>query len=148
MSRRARVVAFLGLSAASAGLAASLVTGYARDVRAQVGPLVPVIVALKQLPRGKILTPENASAYIGERQVPKRFAPPDSPGSASEAVGLRTVATIPAGSYVGMAQLAAPAGGRPSGSSRELGDGRRLIEVAVSGAGGSRWNRAFVSTCS
>jgi len=134
VSRRARLVAFLGLSVASAGLAASLISGYARDVRAQVGPLVPVIVALKQLPRGKILTPQNISGYIGERQVPKRFAPPDSPGSAGEAVGLRALTTIPAGSYVGMAQLAAPGGGRASSSPRDAGDDRRVVEVAVSGA--------------
>jgi pilus assembly protein CpaB len=97
--------------------------------------LVSVVVALKELPRGKVLTPENASAYIGERRVPERFAPPDSPGSISETLGKRTVTSIPAGSYVGMAQLAAPGRTRASTLPRRAGDGRRIIEIAVSGAG-------------
>ena len=42
VSRRARAVALLGAAAICAGLAASIVSGYAHDVRAQVGPLVPV----------------------------------------------------------------------------------------------------------
>src|SRR5437660_2343861 len=99
--------------------------------RSLVVQLVPVVVALKALPRGKLLTPESAGPYIEERRVPRRFAPPDSLGSVEEAIGMRVLARIPAGSYVGNTQLAPPGPGRPSALAENDPNGR-VIEVAVS----------------
>lgn len=131
MSRRARAAALLGLSAVCAGAAVSLVNRYASDVRAQVGPRVPVVVATKDLPRGQLITPRAVLDRLAERGVPARFVPPDSLRSTRDALGLRALARVPAGSYVGAAQLAPP-DSRPSpGLAAEPA---RVVEIPVSGA--------------
>lgn len=133
MSRRSRAWALLGTAAVCAGLAASVVSGYARDVRAQVGPLTPVIVAQTKLPRGRLLTPANVSRYLAARRVPVQFVPPRSLRFARDVIGLRPRLTIPAGSYLSEGLLAGPSlgGARPP---RDGLRGRRVVEVAVAGA--------------
>jgi pilus assembly protein CpaB len=134
VSRRARAVALIGLSAICAGLAASLVNGYVRDVRAQVGPLAPALVASKQIPRGKLLTPASAPAYLSERRVPARFVPPQTFHLVRDALGLRTLGVVPAGTYVGRTQLGTPTSrsSRPTSASPA---GARLVEVPIVGSG-------------
>ena len=131
MSRRTRAAALLGLSAVSAGVAVSLVDGYASDVRAQVGPMVSVVIVNKDLRRGQLVTPRIARERLGVRQVPSRYVPRDSFRSTGDALGLRALARVPAGSYVGIAQLV-PANERfPAGTGRQPG---RVVEIPVSGA--------------
>jgi pilus assembly protein CpaB len=132
VSRRSRTAALLGLSAVCAGLAMSLVNGYANNVRAQVGPLVSVVVATKELSRGKLVTPPVALGQLSQRQVPVRFVSPDSLRSTQDALGLRTLVRIPAGSYVGDSQLGPP--DDRSSAPIESGRAARLVEVPVSGA--------------
>jgi pilus assembly protein CpaB len=134
VSRRARAVALLGVAAVCAGLAASIVSGYARDVRAQVGPLAPVLVARVKIPRGRLFTPATVGRYLSERRVPARFAPPRSFRSIRDAVGLRALTSIPAGSYLDEGVLgSSPDNEAPhSGSRRPSG---RVVEVPVEGAG-------------
>jgi pilus assembly protein CpaB len=124
-------VALLGLSALCAGVAVSLVDGYASDVRAQVGPLVPVVVATKNLSRGQLITPSATRDHLTVRRVPARFAPPDAFRSASDALGLRALTGIVAGNYVGAAQLAPPDRGPSAGFA---GRPARVVEIPVSGA--------------
>jgi pilus assembly protein CpaB len=121
------------MAAICAGLAASITGGYARDVRAQIGPLTSVLVARTQIPRGTLLTPAKFSRYLAARYVPARFVPPRSLRLPADAVGLRTLVPIPAGSYLSAAELASPAarGGR---TQAERLRGRRVVEVAVAGA--------------
>ena len=76
MSRQARVFALLGVSVVCAATAASLVNGYVSDVRAQVGPSVPVVVASVDIPKGKALRIADLASHVSERSVPERFAPP------------------------------------------------------------------------
>ena len=130
MSRRTRAAALLGLSAVCAGAAISLVNRYASDVRAQVGPLTRVVVATRDLPRGQLITPRALLERLTERRVPARFVPPDALRSSRDALGLRALARVPAGSYIGAAQL-----GPPQSQARPAlaGDGR-VVEVPVSGA--------------
>ena len=64
MTRRRRGVLMLGLAAVCAGLAASLVDRYANDVSAQVGPLQPVVVARRDVPRGTLVTPAVARTVL------------------------------------------------------------------------------------
>jgi pilus assembly protein CpaB len=135
VTRQARAIALLGLSAVCAGLAASLVSGYTRDVRAQVGPLVPALVARKEIPRGRLLTAAGAPAYLSERRVPARFAPPHSFRFVREAIGLHALGTIPAGTYVGAGQLGAGLPDR-QGATTAPASGGRLVEVPVVGSGG------------
>jgi pilus assembly protein CpaB len=132
VSRRARATALLGLSAVCAGLAVSLVNGYARDIRAQVGPLVPVVVVTKDLPRATVITPRIARGHLAERSVPVRFVPPGSLRSANSTLGLRVLARVPSGSYLGATQLGSP--GRERDPTLAAGGSARLVEVPVSGA--------------
>lgn len=133
MTQRVRALAMLGLSASCAGLAASLVQGYANNVREQIGPLVPVLVVSKQVPRGKLLTRANAEAYVSATRVPARYASPHSFRSAREIEGLRALTSIPEGSYVDEGQLAIPTK-RAGRALRPESAGERLVEVSVAGA--------------
>ena len=76
-----------------------------------VGPLMPVVVAARDIPRGTAITPALASASLAERQVPQRFAPPGALGAQAEVVGLEAASAMKAGDYVGMSQLRSPAEG-------------------------------------
>ena len=132
MSRRARALALLGMAAVCAGLAASIVNGYARDVRAQVGPLTPVLVARTQVPKGKRFTPANISRYLTARRVPVHFVPPRSYRFASDVVGLQSLTPIPSGSYLSEGQLVDGSDHRVSDTLKP--NGARVVEVSVAGA--------------
>jgi pilus assembly protein CpaB len=123
----------LGLSAISAGLAVSLVENYAHEVRAQVGPLVPVAIARREIARGRSLTPANLATYVTERRVPERFVPPGSFRTPRGALGLRALVRVPAGAYLGEAQLGG-AVRRPSAARAARTPGARVVEVPVAGA--------------
>jgi pilus assembly protein CpaB len=133
MSRRARPLALLGLATICAGLSASMVSGYASDVRSQVGPLVPVMVARADIPRGKALGPELLRSSLSQRRVPERFVPPDALSAPEQAAGLRTVTAISRGSYLGRAQL------EPAVSRGAMGRAvARQVEVPVAGSDAMR----------
>jgi pilus assembly protein CpaB len=131
VTARRRAAALLGASAVCAGLAVSAVDRYAREIESHVGPLVPVVVAARDIPRGGIITPAVASASLAERQVPKRFAPPGALSAPGGAVGFQAASGIAAGDYVGASQLR-PVRAREA-QARWTGDAR-LVEVAVAGA--------------
>ena len=130
MTRRARIPTLLGVSLACGGLAASMVNGYAGDVRAQVGPLVPVVVARAPIPRGHVFRAAHVANHLAQRRVPARFAPPDGLRNPREALGLRTATAIAPGGYVGRSQLAAPVARRSTPTVSSAG---RVVEVAVAG---------------
>jgi len=121
----------LGAAAVCAGLAVSTVDRYADEVTAQVGPLVPVVVARRDVERGTLVTPGLARAALARRLVPARFAPPSALGSVADAVGFRTLAAIAAGDFVGDAQLGAPRAERRDSVGARVG---RLVEVSITGA--------------
>lgn len=121
----------LGASALCAGLAVSAVDRYAGEIESHVGPLVPVVVAARDIPRGGVITPVVASASLAARQVPQRFAPPRALSAPGRAVGLQASSDIAAGDYVGVSQLR-PARRARTARARWAGDAR-LVEVAVAG---------------
>ena len=121
----------LGASALCAGLAVSAVDRYAGEIESHVGPLVPVVVAARDIPRGGVITPAVASASLAARQVPQRFAPPRALSAPGRAVGLQASSDIAAGDYVGVSQLR-PARRARTARARWTGDAR-LVEVAVAG---------------
>jgi pilus assembly protein CpaB len=132
LGRRARGLALLGAAGACAGLAASSVNRYTNDVRAQVGRPVTVITAARDLPRGRLITPQVAGATLVARRVPERFAPPQSLRAVSDAIGYRTAAPIRAGDYVGGSSLtSAESGGRRAPAATTSG---RLVEISVAGS--------------
>jgi pilus assembly protein CpaB len=110
-----------------------MVSDYANDVRAQVGPLTGVLVARATIPRGMQLTAERIPKYLAARRVPVQFVPPRSLRFARDVVGLRPRLRIPTGSYLSDAMLASPSDRmRPRGYDLR---GTRIVEVAVAGAG-------------
>lgn len=122
----------LCLAVACGGLAASQVRGNAREVEAQVGSPVPVLVATKDLPPETKLNPKTARGALAVRQVPERFVPADSLTGMEEAIGLRTAAPLAAGAYVTAAHVRLAEGQSP-GEGGVLGSGQRVVEVAVAG---------------
>jgi pilus assembly protein CpaB len=130
VSHRARVLALLGLSVVCGGTAASVVNGYVADVRAQVGPSVPVLVASVDIPKGKALRIADL-AHVSERSVPERFAPPAAFAHRAEVAGLRAEVAIAKGSYLLQSELRPP-GARSPGATVPAA---RLVEVPVAGAG-------------
>ena len=131
MTPRRRTAAMLGASAVCAGLAVSAVDRYAGEIESHVGPLVPVVVAARDIPRGGVITPAVASASLVERQVPKRFAPPGALSAPGTAVGFQAASGITAGDYVGASQLRPVRRGR--GARARWTGTARLVEVAVAG---------------
>ena len=128
-ARRRRGLLLLALALASGGLAASQVHRRERSVEER-GPLVPVVVAARDLPAGAKLRPGALAA----RRVPARFVPPDALSSTVGLAGARTAVALAAGSYFTAGHLQ----GRRGGGARDrqpLGPGERALEVAVSGGG-------------
>lgn len=132
MSRRARALGF-GLAALFAAIAAATIAdGYGKSVARGYGELRPVLVAASALKQGETIDPGLAASAMEVRRVPVRFAPPGALRSPAEALGLAPATVIPAGSYLLASQLRAPR--RPGAPGGDLGDGRRPVEIAVSGA--------------
>jgi pilus assembly protein CpaB len=129
--RRRRGLLLLALALASGGLAASQVHRREQRVEAQVGPLISVLVAARDIPAGSRI-PAGA---LEHRRVPAQFVPPDAMSDTAGVVGARTAAGLAAGSYVTAGHLrgegaAAGPGGRATGTLR---DGERALEIAVGG---------------
>lgn len=132
MNRRARAAGFLIAAFVAAAAAATVANGYGDSVVRGYGELRPVLIAGTDLRSGERIDPALAAEGLEVRRVPVRFAPPGVLAAPAQAVGLETVAAVPAGAYVLAAQLRAPS---PVGSRARLGAGRRPVEIEVSGAG-------------
>jgi len=132
MSRRARAVAFLLLAALAAAVAAGIADGYGSSIARGYGPLRPVVVLGAGLRAGKPIGPKEIAASLEVRRVPARFVPPGALAAPGEALGLAPTAGAPAGSYLLAAQLRPPK--RRNSARPGLGEGRRPVEISVSGA--------------
>jgi pilus assembly protein CpaB len=130
-ARRRRGLLLLSVALASGGLAASQVAERERKVEERVGPLVPVLVAARDLAPGARVT----ARALAVRRVPAHFVPPDAIGSAAEVTGARTAVPLGAGSYLTAGQLEPAAGSGPGAAGSQLGPGERAVEVGVSGGG-------------
>jgi pilus assembly protein CpaB len=127
--RRRRGLLLLSLAVASGGLAASQVRERERSVDAKVGPLVPVVVAARELPPDEPLRPADLTI----ERVPARYIPPDALVAPARLVGARPAVPVAAGAYItaGLLQGATAAAEGP------LRPGERAVEVAVSGGASS-----------
>jgi Flp pilus assembly protein CpaB len=132
VSRRARAGGFLIAALLAAVAAGTVANGYGDSVVRGYGELRPVLVASAALRAGEKVDADVAAEKLEIRRVPVRFAPPGVLAAPAQAVGFETVAALPAGAYVLAAQLRSPASSR---SPSRLGDGRRPVEIEVSGAG-------------
>lgn len=126
--RRRRAAVLLALALACGGLAASEVSDRLREVEGRVGAPVPVVAAVRDLPAGSELGPDDLTVL----QVPERFAPRDAPSEPEQVLGLRTAGPVAAGSPVTAGALGGVDGGESPGTLRR---GERALEVAVAGGG-------------
>jgi Flp pilus assembly protein CpaB len=131
MSRRRRALGFLALALLAAGAAAAIADGYGTRIADRYGPLRPVVVAAADLPGGRPIGQPDVAA-LSVRRVPERFVPSGALASPTEALGLVPAAPVPAGSYLLAGQLHVPR--RRPRRARRLGEGRRPVEISVSGA--------------
>jgi Flp pilus assembly protein CpaB len=124
---RRRGLLLLCFALVCGGLAASQVRERERRTAATLGPLVPVVVAQRDLPADRRLRPDD----LAVRRTPARFVPPDALGSARELVGARPAVPVAAGSYLTAGLL----GGGEASDDGALRPGERALELA--GAGGA-----------
>jgi pilus assembly protein CpaB len=123
---RRRGLLLLCFALVCGGLAASQVHERERRAAATLGPLVPVVVAQRDLPADRRLRPGDLTI----RRVPARFAPPDALGGATELRGVRTAVPVAGGAYVTAGVLG---DGQPSDGA--LRPGERALELPVAGGG-------------
>lgn len=125
--RRRRGLLLLSLAVASGGLAASQVRERERSVDAKVGPLLPVVVASRDIPPDEPLRPGDMAV----KRVPARFVPPDALGAPARLAGARTAVPVAAGAYITGGQL------QGAGAAKEgpLKPGERAVELGVAGSG-------------
>ena len=125
---RRRALLLLALATVAGGISASRVSGRAADIEAQVGSLVPVLVARQDVASG-----ERVSAgALAIRQVPQRFVPADALSAPEQAVGRRAGAPVAAGGYLTAGTFASTGGAAP-GEAAPLARGQRAIEIPVAG---------------
>jgi pilus assembly protein CpaB len=128
-ARRRRGLLLLCVALACGGLAASQVAKRERSIEQRVGPLVPVLVAARDLDSGARLS----TSSLALKRVPARFVPPDALGAEAELAGARTAVPVSAGGYVTAGLL--DAGGGPAAGGEALARGERSVEIGVSGGG-------------
>jgi pilus assembly protein CpaB len=129
-TRRRRGLWLLAVALASGGLAASQVRERERSMAAQVGPAVPVLVAVRDLGAGARVSP----GALAVRRVPARFVPPDALASPAGVVGLRPAAPVAAGGYLTAGLFERSNDGHRGGG--DVGRGERAVTVSVSGTAG------------
>ena len=95
-TRRRRGLLLLAVALASGGLAASQVHERERSVAAQVGPAVPVLVAVRDLRAGARVS----ARALAVRRVPARFVPRDALASTAGVAGARVAVPVAAGGYL------------------------------------------------
>jgi Flp pilus assembly protein CpaB len=134
MSRRRRALGFLLAALLAAAGAAAIAAGYGARAMRGYGPLRPVVVLAVDVAAGRRFGPRQIGSQLELRRVPERFAPPGALAAPGEALGLVARAPLPAGSYLLAAELGTRQRGREA-RPRDLGGGRRPVEIAVGGAG-------------
>ena len=125
MSRRRRAALLLGLAVVLGALAASDVSRREASLRAQLTPLVDVVVARRSLAAGHRV----ARADLAVRRVPARFAPPSAPPES--VVGGKLAVPVDEGGTVGPLLLEQP----PAVAA--VGKEERAAEVIAAAAPGT-----------
>lgn len=126
--RRRRGILLLLVALLAGSMAASRVHREQRGIRAEVGPLVPVVVARQAVPARARFGPAQVARRLAVVRVPARFVPPGALHDPLRAVGATAAISLPRGSYVTAAALAPP-----NDSRLALRAGERAIDVEVSG---------------
>jgi Flp pilus assembly protein CpaB len=109
-------------------MAASRIRSEERAVRAQVGPLVPVVVARAPIAARTRIGPQQVAEELAVARLPARYVPPGALRDPLKAVGATSAIAIPRGGYLTNAALA-----RARDLRFALRRGERAIDVEVSG---------------
>jgi pilus assembly protein CpaB len=128
MSPRRRAALLLGLAVVLGGLAASDVARREEVLRAQLAPLVAVVVAREPLDAGRRLRPGD----LAVRRIPDRFAPPGASALPELLLGRRLAVPVEAGGAVSELLLERQ---RPAAAA--VGHGERAVEVVAAAAPGT-----------
>jgi pilus assembly protein CpaB len=129
VSPRRRAALLLGLALVLGGLAASDVARREDALRAQLAPLVDVVVAREPLEQGRRLR----AADLAVRRIPERFAPPGGAVAAELLVGRRLAVPVVEGAAVNELLLERP----QAPPATAVGRGQRAIEVVAAAAPGT-----------
>jgi pilus assembly protein CpaB len=124
MSRRRRAALLLGLAVVLGALAASDVARREAALRAQLAPLVDVVVARRPLAAGHRISRRD----LAVRRIPARYAPS---GSSAGVLGGRLAVPVDAGGAVGTLLL------EPPPAANAIGKDERAAEVVARAAPGT-----------
>jgi pilus assembly protein CpaB len=124
--RRRRAAVLLGLALVLGGLAASDVAQREAAVRAQLGPVVDVVVARGDLRAGRAIEPGD----LAIRRVPRRYAPAGAASVPETLIGQELATAVPRGAYLGAWQLAT----EPAVTGPPVRKGERAADVVGLGA--------------
>ena len=116
----------LGLALVLGGLAAQDVARRESAVRAQLGPVVEVLVARVDLAAGRRVV----AGDLALRRVPSRYAPVGAATVPEALIGQRLAAAVPRGGYLGTAMLERA----PDVAAPPVRSGERAVEVVAIGS--------------
>ena len=133
MSPRIRAGLFAAGALACGLVSAVLANGATAPPADGLGELRPVVVTAAPLERGATVERREVEGALEERRVPAAFAPPDVLGLPAEALGRRLAVSLPAGSYLTAASLAAGSPRAPGRAGPPRGT--TPVEITVTGAG-------------
>jgi len=133
---RRRAAVFAGLAVLCAVLSATAAARNDAGVSDQLGELRSVVVVEQRIPRGTHFDARTLERSLGSREVPLRFLPPDRLEDPALALGSRSVAAIPPGSYLTASLLRQRAPEQEGAADPGIGAGLRPVEVEVSGGSG------------
>ncbi|MFA9431656.1 Flp pilus assembly protein CpaB [Egicoccus sp. AB-alg2] len=94
--RQRRGVLLISLAGVCAVAVLVAVSGYLRDVRAQLGPMLTIVATAGDLQAYTPIQPE----HLVTAQVPQRWAPPNTFHDPQELIGLVTAADVPEGTLM------------------------------------------------
>ena len=126
MTRRRRAAVLLGLALVLGTLSATHMARRERALEAQLGPVVEVVVARRELPAGRALELSD----LGVRSLPARYAPPGEPAFAAALAGQKLAVPVVAGAPV-TAELLVRRAQTPEAA---IGRGQRAVDVLATGS--------------
>jgi pilus assembly protein CpaB len=126
MTRRRRAAALLGLALLLGTLSATHMSRREAALKAQLGPVVDVVVARADLPAGRTLELSD----LGIRSLPQRYAPPGEPAFAPALAGQKLAVPVPKGTPVTAALLAR----RSTAPEAAIERGQRAVDIDATGS--------------
>jgi pilus assembly protein CpaB len=124
--KRRRGLFLISVALASGGLAASQVQERERRAAEQLGPVIDVVVAARDLPAGSRV----GRHAVALRRVPARFAPPDALVSPAALFRARVAVPVASGTYLTSGLFE---GGEGRAGEEGVRRGERAVTVEVAG---------------